>query len=173
MWTPDAQHCHHQPDTTHLDPTPPKEALDVVGDLSSGDFPTVDQLSRVGKGAVWRVGLWDGAAPQALFADAPVSVLAGPRTCPFHRTFLSRSARAPTSRSSRSLSGACSYSWGACTDRDLQGGQRRYGVGDPLRHVGRCSPGAADHAVACGGHCPSVAVTQMLEGRGMVNHMPM
>ena len=55
----------------------------------------------------------------------------------------------------------------------LQGGQRRCGVGDPLRHVGRCSPGAADHAVASGEHGPSVVVAQMLEGRGTVNHMPL
>ena len=35
LWTPDPRHKHHQPNTTHLDATPPKEALDVVGDLSS------------------------------------------------------------------------------------------------------------------------------------------
>ena len=57
------------------------------------------------------------------------------------------------------------------SNRDLQGGQRPCGVADPLRHVGRCSPGAADHAVASGQHCPSAVVAQMLEGWGMVNHM--
>ena len=60
LWTPDRGHLHHQPNTTHLDPTPPKEALDVAGDLSSWDFPSVDQALWVGKGAVGRVGLWEG-----------------------------------------------------------------------------------------------------------------
>ena len=35
LWTPDRGHRHHQPNTTHLHPAPPKEALDVAGDLSS------------------------------------------------------------------------------------------------------------------------------------------
>ena len=94
LWTPDRAHKHHQPNTTHLDPTPPKEALEVAGDLSSWDFPCVDQVLLVGKGAVGRVGLWEGDAAQALFADPPESVPAGPPTCPFHPTFLSRSAPA-------------------------------------------------------------------------------
>ena len=34
LWTPDAKHRHHQPNTTHLDP-PPLEALVVARDLSS------------------------------------------------------------------------------------------------------------------------------------------
>ena len=45
----------------------------------------------MGKGAVGRVGLWEGGAAQALFADAPKAVPAGPPTCPFHPSFLSRS----------------------------------------------------------------------------------
>ena len=94
LWTPDRAHKHHQPNTTHLDPTPPKEALEVKGNLSSWDFPSVDQVLWVGKGAVRRVGLWEGDAAQALFANPPESVPAGPPTCPFHPTFLSRSAPA-------------------------------------------------------------------------------
>ena len=35
LWTPDRAHKHHQPNSTHLDPTPPKAALDVAGDLCS------------------------------------------------------------------------------------------------------------------------------------------
>ena len=80
---------HHAPG-----PHPPKEALEIAGDLSSWDFPSVDQVLRVGKGAIGRVGLWEGGAAQALLADAPVAVPAGPPTCPFHPTFLSRSAPA-------------------------------------------------------------------------------
>ena len=34
-------------------------------------------------------------------------------------------------------------------------------------------PGAADHAVASPQHCRSVAVAQVFEGWGMVNHMSM
>ena len=76
-----------------MDPTPRKQALAVARDLSSGDFPSVNQVLWVGKGAVGRVGLWEGGAAQALFADAPEAVQAGPPTCrPFHPTFLSRSA---------------------------------------------------------------------------------
>ena len=44
------------------------------------------------KGVVGRVGFWEGGAAQALFADALEAVSAGPSTCPFHPTFLSRSA---------------------------------------------------------------------------------
>ena len=52
----------------------------------------MDQVLWVGKGVVGRVGLWEGDAAQALFADAPEAVPVGPPTCPFHPTFLSRSA---------------------------------------------------------------------------------
>ena len=38
------------------------------------------------------VGSWEVGAAQALFADAPAAVLAGPPTRPFHPTFLPRSA---------------------------------------------------------------------------------
>ena len=94
VWTPDPRHKHHQANTTHLDATPPKEALDVAWDLSSWDCPSMDQVLCVGKGAVQRVGLWEGEAAQALFADPPESVLAGPPTCPFNPTCISRSAPA-------------------------------------------------------------------------------
>ena len=75
-------------------PPPPKEALNVPGDLFSWEFPSVDQVLLVGKGAVGRLGLWEGDAAQALFADPPEAVPAGPPTCPFHPTFLCRSAPA-------------------------------------------------------------------------------
>ena len=91
LWTPDPRHRHHQPNTTHLDP-PPQEALAVAGGLSSWDFPSLDQVLWLGKGVVGRVELWEGGAAQALFADVPKAVPAGPPTCPFHPTFLSRSA---------------------------------------------------------------------------------
>ena len=86
LWTPDPRHRHHQPNPTH--PPPPHEALPVAGDLSSWDLPSMDQVLWVGKGVVGRVGLWEGAAIQALFAEAPEAVPAGPPTCPYHPTFL-------------------------------------------------------------------------------------
>ena len=54
----------------------------------------MDQVLWVGKGAVGKVGLWEGDAAQALFADAPEAVPAGLPTCPYHPTFLFRSAPA-------------------------------------------------------------------------------
>ena len=90
--TPDTNTTRPTPHT--WTPPPPKEALDVAGDLSSWDCPSVHQVLWVGKGAVGRVGLWEGEAAQALFADPPQMVPAGPPTCPFHPTFISRSAPA-------------------------------------------------------------------------------
>ena len=89
-----ALHRHHQPNTTHLDPTPPLDALAVAGGLSSGECPIVDQVLWLGKGAIGRVGLWEGDAAEALFADAPEAPSSGPPTRPYHPTFLSRSAPA-------------------------------------------------------------------------------
>ena len=92
LWTPDSRHRHYRPNTTHPDPTPPQKALAVAGDLCSLDFPIMEQVLWLGKGVVGRVGLWDGFAAQALFADAPEAVPVAPPTCPFHPGFLSRSA---------------------------------------------------------------------------------
>ena len=93
--------CTPTPDTNTTSPTPhtwtpppPRRPLDVAGDLSSWDLPSVDKVLWVGKGAVGRVGLWEGEAARALFADPPQTLPAGPPTCPFHPTFISRSAPA-------------------------------------------------------------------------------
>ena len=77
--------------------TPPPlslEALAVAGDLSSRDYPNVDQVLCVGKGAVESVELWEGDTAQVLFANDPEAVPAGPPTCPYHPTLLSHSALA-------------------------------------------------------------------------------
>ena len=115
LWTPDRGHCHHQPNTTHLDPPPPKKALAVAGDLSSWDFPSVHQVLWVGKGAVGRVGLWDGGAAQALCADPPEAVPACPPPTPTTPPSSPGRPRPLTSPSSRSASSVCSSSLGACT----------------------------------------------------------
>ena len=62
LWTPDAKHRQHQPNTTHLDRTPPLEALAVVGDSSSWECPSTDHVLGLGKGVVGRVGFWEGDA---------------------------------------------------------------------------------------------------------------
>ena len=76
---------HHPPG-----PRTPHEALAAAGDFSSWDCPSVDEVLWVGKGAVGRVGVWEGGAAQALFGDAPEAGPAGPPTCPCHPSFLSR-----------------------------------------------------------------------------------
>ena len=89
LWTPDPRHKHHEANTTHLDATPPKEALDLAWDLSSWECPSVDQVLWVGKG---RVGLWEGRLPRP---SSPTPLRqSGPPTCPFHPTFISRSVPA-------------------------------------------------------------------------------
>ena len=132
LWTPDAKHRHHQPDTTHLDPPPPLDTLAVAGDLSSRDCPSVDQLLWVGKGAVGRVGLWEGDAAQALFADAPKAVAARPPHLPVppHLPLPLRPHHEPRRDGGHLALGAL-FHGGRAPDRDHQGGQRRCGVGDP------------------------------------------
>ena len=125
----------------------------------------------VGKGVLGRVGLWEGGAARALFADAPEAVPAGPPTCRFHPTFLSRSA--PSSDLAVMEIAEQSMLFFVDQFEICKGDNVDAGVGDPLRHIRRCSPGAADHAVASAEHSPSVAVAQMYEGWGMVNHMSM
>ena len=116
LWTPDPRHKHHQANTTHLDAIPPKEALDVAGDLSSWDLPSVDQVLWVGKGAVGRVGLWEGEAAQALFADPPPRrSRQAPPPAPSTPPSSPGRPRPPTSPSSRSAPSACCSSWAACT----------------------------------------------------------
>ena len=81
LWTSNAKHRNHPPNTTHVDPTPPLEARAVAGG-------SVDQLLWLGKEAVGRVGLWEGDAAPALCAATPEVAPSGPSTCPHHPTFL-------------------------------------------------------------------------------------
>ena len=39
LWTPERAHKHHQPNTTHLDPTPPKEVWTLLGICPAGTSP--------------------------------------------------------------------------------------------------------------------------------------
>ena len=71
LWTPNAKHRNHQPNTTELHPSPPLESLAVVGDMSSWDDPSVGQVLWLGKWATRRVGLWEGDVADGMFADAP------------------------------------------------------------------------------------------------------
>ena len=174
LWTPDPRHKHHQANTTHLDATPPKEALDVAGDLSSWDFPSMDQVLWVGKGAVGRVGWWQGDAAQALFANPPESVPAGPPTCPFHPTFLSRSAPVSDLAVIEVGEQCMLFFVGSVHQLEVCKGDN-VDAESEIHFAMTCiaPPGAADHAVAPGEHGPSVAVAQVREDRGMEHHLPM
>ena len=141
LWPPNPRHKHHQANTTHLDAIPPKEALDVAGALSSWDLPSVDQVLWVGKGAVGRVGSWEGEAAQALFADPPQTLPASPPTCPFHPTFISRSAPASDLAVIEVGPQCMLFFLGSVHQLEVvKGGRCRRGVGDPLRLVRHCPP---------------------------------
>ena len=94
LWTPDPRHKHHQPNTTHLEATPPKGGPGRCWGFVQLGPPQRGPGVVGGVGAVGRVGLWEGEAAQALFANPPQTLPAGPPTCPFHPTFISRSAPA-------------------------------------------------------------------------------
>ena len=173
LWTPDAKHRHHQPNTTHLDPPPPLRPWPLLGICPARSAQR--GLGVVGgEGGGWEGGVVGGGCCLGPLRRHP----RGGPCRPFHLPLpphLSLPLR-PELRSRRhgDRRAQCPLFCGErALDRDLQGGQRRCEVGDPLRHVKRCPPGAADHAVASPQHCPSVAATQPFEGWGMVNHMSM
>ena len=114
LWSP-TRHRHHQPNTTHMIPCHHREALAVAGDLSSWAYPSVDQVLWVGKGPVARVGLWEGGAAQALFADAPEAFQAGSPSCPYHPTLLSRCAPATDPAVMEIAEHSVLFLWGRCT----------------------------------------------------------
>ena len=173
-WTPDSRHRHHQPNTTHLPPPPPQEALAVAGGLSSWDFPSLDQVFWVGKGVVGNVGFREAGAAQALFANVPKAVPGGPRTCPFDPTFLSRSARssdlatAEIAEQSMRFFVVILHPIEICKGDNVDAESEIH-----FATSGVATPAVADHAAASAQHSPSVAVAQIYDGWGMVNHMSM
>ena len=90
LWTPTPDTNTTRPTPHTWTPPPPRRAWTLLAICPAGTAQSVDQVLWVGKGAVGRVGLWEGEAAQALFADPPQTVPAGPPTCPFHPTFISR-----------------------------------------------------------------------------------
>ena len=100
-------------------PPPPREALAVGGDLSGWDCPSVDEVLWVGKGAVGRVGLWEGCATQALFADAAEAV----PPLPPHLPLPLYPGHGPRCDGGRRALGAL-FRGERPPDRDLQAGQR-------------------------------------------------
>ena len=82
LWTPDRGHRNHQPNTTHPDPSPPPRR------------PSVHEVLWVGRGAVREGGVVRGGCCPSPFRRPPEALSAGPPTCTFHHTFLSRSAPA-------------------------------------------------------------------------------
>ena len=91
---PDRGHRHHQPNTTHLDPPPPRRPWTLLGICPAGTSSAWTRCCGWGSGWLGGWRLWEGGAAHALFADAPEAVPAGPPTCPFHPTFLSGPAPA-------------------------------------------------------------------------------
>ena len=116
LWTPTPDTNTTRPTPHTWTPPPSKEALDVAGDLSSWDCPSVDQVLWVGKGAVGRVGLWEGEAAQALFADPPPDGPGRPPHLPLPpHLHLPVGPGLRPRRPSRSASSAFCSSWAACT----------------------------------------------------------
>ena len=175
LWTPDAKHRHHQPNTTHLDPLPP-EALAVARDLSSWDCPSVDQVLWGGDWGGWEGGVGGGGCSPGPIYRRPRG---GPGRPPPRALATPPSSlappRAPISPPWRSPSKVSSFSWGTCTGSRCVRGRsvkRLCGVGctSPRRAL---PPGAADQAVAPPQHCPSVAAAKAFEGWGKVDRMSM
>ena len=129
LWTPDPKHRHHQPNTTHLDPTPRLDALDVASDLTCWDCPNVDQVLWLGTGAIGRVGLWDGDVALALFAHLPLPPHVPLLVCPRRRPGRPRGGAALC---------AVLHRRGAPVGGD-QGRVGQRGGGDQLRHLRRPS----------------------------------
>ena len=90
LWTSDPKHRNHQPNTTQLE-YPPARPWPLLAICPAGTAPAWTGCGGRERGrAVGRVGLWEGGAAKALFAYAPEAV----PTCPYPRTFLSRTAPA-------------------------------------------------------------------------------
>ena len=137
------------PNGTHLDPPPLGDALAVAGDLSSWDCLGVDQVLRVVKGVVGRVGLWEGGAAQPLFADAPEAVPAGPPSFPYHPILLSRSAPATDLAVIEIAEHNVLFSVGTVHQIEICKGDNV--DAESKIHIvisGVAAPNAADHAVA-------------------------
>ena len=109
-----------------------------------------------------------GCCPGPLRRPPPESVPAGPPTCPFHPTFLSRSAPA-SDLAVIEVGEQCTLFVGSVHQLEVCKADNA----DAESEIHFAMTGAADHAVASGEHGPSVAVAQVREDRGMVNHMPM
>ena len=172
LWTPGPGTATTSPTPRTWSPHPPQEALAVDGDLSGWDFPSVDQVLWVGKGVVGRVGLWKGGAAQALFPDAPEAVPAGPPTCSFHPTFLSRSVPSSDLAVMEIAEQSMLLFVGSVPQIEICKGDNVDAESEiHFAMLGVAPPGAADHGVAPAQHSPSVAIAQMYQGWGMVNHM--
>ena len=201
LWTPNTKHRHHQPNTTHLDPTPPLEALAIAGNLFIWDCSSVDQVLWLGK-----VGLWGGDAAEALFADAPEVVPSDPPTYPYHPTFLSWSAPADVLAVMEVAEHSVLFFAGlvhqveVTKDGNIDAEQEIHfaisGVAPPPPPSGQNTelsgdghapvtwgrmrtqyplphgPRLADHAVARGQHRPGVAQPQGHARRGVVDLLP-
>ena len=174
LWTHDAKHRQQQPNTTHLDPPPPARRPGHCSGFVQLGLPQRGPGVVGAEGGGWEGGVFGGVCCLGPVRRRPRGGPNRPPPLPLppHLPLPLRPGHRPRGhggcRAQRAL-----FCGGRAPNRDLQGGQRRCGVGDPLRHLGRCPPGAADHIVAPPQHRPSVAAAQVLEGWGMVNHVSM
>ena len=64
LWTPDAKHRHHQPNTTHLDPPPPPRPWPLLGICPAGNAPTWTRCCGWGRGWLGGWGCGRGVLPR-------------------------------------------------------------------------------------------------------------
>ena len=100
LTTPDPRHKHHQPNTTHLDPNPPRRPWRLRGICPAWSSPAWTRCCGWGRGRLGGWGCGRGMLPRPSSPTPPIrSRQAPPPSCPppfppFHPTFLSRSAPA-------------------------------------------------------------------------------
>ena len=130
----------------------------------------MDQVLWLGKGAIGRVGLGEGDAAQALFADAPKVPSLGPRTCPYHPTFPSRSAPADILAVLKVAEHSVLFFASLVHQLEVtKDGTANEEEAINFAISGVAPPRPAHHTVAPVEHRPSVAKPQVHACRGMVH----
>ena len=119
------------------------------------------------------MGLWEGDAAQAHFADVPEVALSGPPTCPYHPTFLSRSAPADVLAVMEVAEQSVLFFVGPVHHLEFTKGDNvdaEQEIHFAISIVAPTPP--AHHTVAPGEHRPSVAQPQVHARWGLVDPLP-